>query len=263
MKKTTLLMLAVLFSITLLAQNKYPVQGVYKQVAIEAVGKKLTDIPVHTYRVCTGDKSLILWVQPNQGLSANNTVEWRMETMADPNDPFGTKIKKDGSDAFILTWFNYFNDFYNFPSGIWIDETWKKVTDDDIVKRISAVGSNNDAKGKMQGTWTKVAIQAPDIKGDTLFLAKNQYKIYGKTDCMMFNGSLYNIEEGGMFMLRPIQWLSDSEFIEDGVKHKVEIVSPSVMKLEYISRNNERMVETWIRYNIPAPLANVLKSIKL
>lgn len=255
-------MMAVLFSISLFARKDNSVQSVYKQVAIEAMGRKLSDMPVPTYRCTVGDMSLLFWIRSSEAVGTAIPVSWRIDFAGDDNDPFSTKIKRIDSETSIVTWYNFYNDFFDFPQGIWIDETWKKATDDDMVKRISGVVTKHASKKKLLGSWLHVASQAPDEKGDTLYMSKYHYKIYGENNCMMFTGSLYNIEEEQVSWLRTVNWASDNEFVENGVLHKVNFISPSKMTVEYKNDNGMRIVETWVRHAIPTPLATLLSNFK-
>ena len=262
MKKTTLLMLAVLFSLSSFAQANNSDQGIYKQMSIEAAGKKLTDMPVPTYRCTVGNMSILVWIRSNEALTSSVPLTWRVEFASDASDPFSTKIKNIDSNTCIVTWYNFYDNFFDFPQGIWIDETWKKVTDDVLVKRISDVATKHTSKENMLGSWVHVASQVPDETGDSLYISKFHYKIYGEKDCMMYTGSLYNIESEELTWIRPFQWVSDNEFLENAVLHKVNFVTPQKMTLEYKNDNGLRIVETWIRHDIPEPLATLLSNFK-
>ena len=262
MKKIVLTTLIALICSTSFAQRPYPMQGLYKLNAIEAIGKRYTDMPEQTYRDCYGDKALLVWVQPDQGLNPFTTLSWRVESAPNPDDPYCFRVKENDPGNYTISWFNTYRNFYDFPQGIWIDEIWKKVLDDSNAKRISAVATGHAKKEKLLGTWTQVAVQVHEQMGDSLIAYKGVHKIYGEKDCMMFRSSLYNIETGSQAFLRPFQWLSDDEFIEAGVKHKVNFISPTKMTLEYQNEQNGRITETWIRYDIPEPLATLLSNFK-
>lgn len=262
MKKIILTCLAALLCGTSYAQKPYPVQGLYKLNAIEAIGKRYSDLPERTYRACFGDKTLLVWVLPDQGLNPFTNLSWRVEFTPNPDDPYCIKVKENDPETCTISWYNTYQNFYDFPQRIWIDEIWKKVSDDNYAKRISAVATGHAKKDKLLGTWTQVAIQVHEQMGDSLIAFKGIHKIYGEKECMMFNTSLYNIEAGGQALLRPFQWVSDNEFIEAGVKHKVTFISPTKMTLEYQNEQNGRITETWIRYDIPEPLATLLSNFK-
>lgn len=261
MKKVILFTMLALMSAAAFAQSLYPERGLYKLMSIEAQGRTLSDLPTHTYRSCSGDKVLLLWVQPNQEGSITKFT-WRYEAAPNPNDPFCVKLKDIDPESFQVTWFNTSKGFYDFPVGIWINETWKKVKGNDFLNRYSAVATNHKKKEKLLGSWKLVAMQALDLPGQPTIPGKDTYKVYGEKDCLSFMGSLYNIEQGGPSSLRLFQWKSDNEFVEAGVEHKVTFASPTKMTLEYKEAKTGRILETWIRYDIPEPLSSLLSNFR-
>jgi len=262
MKKVVLFTMVALLSTAVFAQTKYPANGLFKLTAIEAQGRTLKDLPQPTYRSCAGDRTLIFWVQPNQENSAFTHLTWRVELLSDENDPYSVKLNDVTSDSFLLSWYNASGKFYDFPSGIWINETWEKAKDEDVLNRISAAATNHRNKTKLQGTWKLVAIQAHDLPGEPSLPGKDTYKVYGEKDCLSFMGSLFNIEQGGRSYLRPFKWTSDNEFLEANVDHKVTFVNPNKMTLDFKDKKYGSMTETWIRYDIPEPLASLLSNFR-
>lgn len=262
MKQTFLFIVMALMSAVGFAQTKYPKTGVFKQISIEGGGRTLKDLPLPTYRSCNGDRTLIFWVQPRQeGLDCDVLI-WRAEFISDVNDPFGVKLSDVTSDSFTLSWYNATRDFYDFPAGIWINEVWEKVKGESIPSRISAAATNHKNRNKLEGSWKLVANQALDLPGEPTLPGKNTYKIYAPQVCLSFMGSLYNIEQGGRSFLRDFKWTSENEFIEAGVEHKVTFVNPSVITLEFKNEKYGRMKETWIRYDIPEPMASLLSNFR-
>ena len=261
MKKVILFTMLALMSAAAFAQSLYPERGLYKLMSIEAQGRTLSDLPTHTYRSCSSDKVLILWVGANQE-SAFTQFTWRYEAAPNPDDPFCVKLKEIDSESFMVTWFNASRGFYDFPAGIWINETWKKANGDEFLSRYSAVATNHKKKEKLLGTWKLAAMQALDLPGEPSLPGKDTYKIYGEKDCLSFMGSLYNIEQGGRSYLRPLQWKSDNEFVEAGIEHKVDFISSTKMTLEYKEAKTGRIKETWIRYDIPEPLSSLLSNFR-
>lgn len=261
MKKVILFTMSALLNAAAFAQSLYPERGLYKLVSIESQGRTLSDLPEPTYRSCSSDKVLILWVLPNQD-NAFIKLRWRYEAAPDLDDPFCVKLKDIDSESFLVTCFNISGDFYGFPPGIWVNETWKKAKGDNFLSRFSAVATNHRKNEKLLGTWKQVAIQALDLPGQPTLPRNGTYKVYGEKDCISFLGSLYSIEEGGSSFLRSFQWKSENEFVEAGVDHKVTFESPSKMTLEYMDTKAGRMLETWIRYDIPEPMASLLSNFR-
>lgn len=261
MRKIILFTMSALLSAAAFAQSLYPERGLYRLVSIESQGRTLSDLPTTTYRSCSSDKVLILWLQPSQDNAFTQFI-WRYEAAPNPDDPFCVKLKDVDSESFIVTWFNTSRGFYDFPPGVWINETWKKAKGDDFLTRYSAVATNHKKKEKLLGSWKLVAMQALDLQGQPTIPGKDTYKIYGEKDCISFMGSLYNVEQGGRSYLRPFQWKSDNEFVEASVEHKVAFESPSKMTLEYMDSKSGRILETWIRHDIPEPLSSLLSNFK-
>ena len=261
MKKIILFTMSALMSAASFAQSLYPERGLYKLMSLEAQGRTVSDLPEHTYRSCSGDKVLILWVNPSQGGTATQFI-WRCEAAPNPDDPYCVKLKDIDSESFLVTWFNTSRGFYDFPANIWINETWKKINSNDFLNRVSAVATSHKKKGKLLGTWRLAAMQALDLPGEPSLPRKDTYKIYGEKDCISFMGSLYNIEQGWSSMLRPFQWKSDNELVEIGADYKIDFVSPTKMTLEYKEGKTGRIKETWIRYNIPEPLSSLLSNFR-
>lgn len=262
MQKSLLIALAMFESVVSFAQEKFPVKGVLKQMAIEANGDRMTKMPESLYKNHVDDKALLIWVYPDNGMTSYCTLSWRMEMAPNVDDPFALKIKAMSDDAYTLSWYNNFRNFYNYPSGIWIDEVWERPKGDAELARLSEVLSHvNDTK-KLLGTWARVAVQLPDHTGDTLHIARGLYKIYGEKDCFQTSGSLYNIENGQQAWLRPFAWDSSTEFTEAGVKHKITFVSPTKILLEYETPGDGHVIETWIRHKVPEPLATLMKDFR-
>ena len=261
MKKTILLTMAALFSAASFAQSENPVYGFYKLVSLEAQGRTVSDLPVRTFRNYAEGHTLILWEYPREDRQ-DTRLSWRFEVTSTPEDPFCVKTESDGSDGLHITWFNTSKGFYDFPAGIWVTETWKKAINEEFLSRFSAVVINHKAKNKLLGSWKLVARQANDIYGAPTIPGGHEYKIYGEKDCLSLVGSMYNVEQGNRAFLKPFQWLSENEFVEAGVNHKVTFETPTKMLVEYNDEKNGKMTETWIRHDIPEPLSSTLLIFK-
>lgn len=262
MRKSLLIALAMLASVASSAQEKFPVKGVLKQMSIEANGDRMTKMPEILYKNHRDDKALMIWIYPDNGMTSYRTLSWRVETAPKADDPFAHKIKTLSNDAYILSWYNNYRNFYSYPSGIWIDETWERPKGDADLARLSEVLSHvNDTK-KLFGSWARVAVQIPEHTGDTLHIARGLYKVYGEKDCLQTSGSFYDIENAHQAWLRPFAWDSSNEFTEAGVKHKITFVSPTKILLEYETPGDGRVIETWIRHKVPEPVAALMEDFR-
>lgn len=262
MKNYLFLFLAFLFSVGANAQNTYPVSGIYKQVSIEGNGCRITKTPESVYKLHAGQYALMFWVFPNN-FSNEQMMSYRVEMAPNPEDPFCQKVKVMNQDSLVLTWYNNYRGFYDFPSNIWVDEVWAKVKNDANVKKLSDVLTNHSVNQKLRGAWKSVAIQVPGQSGDSLFITSpTTYKIYGESGCIMAAGSLFAVESSNSCTWRPVKWNSDNEFIEAGVKHVITSYSPTKMTVLYPNPNKVMVVETFIRVDVPEPLGTLFSNFK-
>lgn len=261
MRNLFLLLLVSFFTSNTNAQNVYPVSGVYKQMSIEGNGCSITNMPESVYKLHDGKYALMFWLYPF-GNEKETPMSFRVETVPNPEDPFCQKINVVNQDSLVLTWYNNYRGFQNFPSNIWIDEGWARVKDDANVRKLSDILTHHADNTKLRGAWKSVAIQVPGQNGDSLMISRHVYKIYGESGCFITTGSLYNIENAQQAGLRSVRWKSENEFIEAGVKHMITSYSPTKMSVCYPNQNKEMVVETFIRVDVPEPLATLFSNFK-
>lgn len=259
MKRNCLFVVALLFVLLpLSAQKYYSVQGLYVISSITDGDKTAASLPFITYKSYIRDKAFSVQTDLNNS-TGDVHLRWGVEVLPYQEEPFAAKLVKNPDGSIVHRWYNTFVDFMDFPQYTWIDETYTKVQDDRFIERVSDVFSHVDEKSDYLGTWKRVAARVITEDSDMLRPA-SCYRIVGKNNCLVFDGSLYNIEARQPAMLRDFHWSSPEEYTEAGVTYHIESISPSqyVVKTEYV--NGSIVYETWIRYDVPEPLKFMMKN---
>lgn len=262
MKKFFLLFLLALSVQQLAAQEVFPVKGVFKQATIKCGGLMMT-APQLVYRNHNDKYSLFVFWGNDSPLGKLFT--WRVDEAPNAEDPLHSKFKVVNPDSLVFTWYNHYQQFWNFPANSWVDEEWTRVKDDAYLDRLSDALANHNAKaakGKLTGTWRLAAVKTPDKTGETLHKPIVTYKIYGEQYCVMIQGSIYNVEEGQAAALRPYQMESNGKVVEANTECHVTFDSATKITVEYTDQKDGRCIETWVRYALPEPVSSLFSSFK-
>ena len=233
------------------AQRQYPVSGIFKQMSIDGDGCRTTKMLESVYKLHDGPLSLMFWVLPPQKDNLKR-VTFRVEAAPNPEDPFCQKINVVNQDSLVLSWFNNFKGFYNYPTCIWIDEGWKRVKNDANVDMLSDILTHHADvnEARPMGTWKTVAVQFTE-RSDSMFITRPVHKIYGEKGVLLVASSLYNIEASNAGEWRAVEWLSDKVFTEAGIRHEIVALSPTKMVVSYPNNNGEKLTETFVREDVP------------
>lgn len=244
------------------AQETFPVKGVFKQTMLACDGQQIAT-PQLVYKNYGDRHALyIFWVRDLQG---DKLFSWRMDEAPNPEDPLCQKFRIISQDSMVFTWYNSHPRFINFPTNKWVDEEWVRVENDDNVNGLSDAFVHHNsklAKGKLTGTWRLTATKYPDETGETLLERTRTYKIYGEKFCVELQGSIYNIEAGQPCILRSFKMESESKIVEGSRRYSVTFNSPTKITVEYNDRTVGKCIETWVRYDLPEPVASLFSSFK-